>query len=193
MIHTETRKEIRHIIDRIRDGEKEAFRILIERYQPLVIHIVFRLVSRDEDREDICQDVFIRVYENLGGFRYRSKMSTWIARIAYNRCINYLEKKKVPLLEDKMPECTFDDIPAGDENPLSLLEMNDLSFRIHAELEKLSIPFRTILTLYHLEDMSYEEIGHIMNLPEGTVKNHLFRARKQLKNLLLKEYMREEI
>ena len=92
-------------IERILSGDQTAFRTLVEEYQRLVSHIVFRMVATKEDREDICQDVFMRIYQNLSDFRSESKLSTWIASIAYNACLNHLEKRKlVPLEELNSPE-----------------------------------------------------------------------------------------
>ena len=88
------------LVRQILDGNELAFERLIRNFQRLVSHIVFRMIDNVSDREDICQDVFVKVYKNLKGFRFDSKLSTWIARIAYNRCINFLEKKKVVLYDD---------------------------------------------------------------------------------------------
>src|SRR4030042_4444550 len=87
-------------IERILAGDRVVFKTLVEDYQRLVSHIVFRMVSVKEDREDICQDVFLRIYQNLGDFRSESELSTWIARIAYNACLNHLDKRKLVPLEE---------------------------------------------------------------------------------------------
>ena len=186
--------ESRHLIARIRAGDTHAFQSLIEQYQRLVTHIVFRMVSNTADREDLCQDIFLRVYQNIDGFRFESKVSTWIARIAYNMCINHLQKKKVPLYNDKTPETDSIEEISGTQNlPDAIVERRDMTSRIQTEIEGMDIRFRTILTLYHLDNMNYGEIAEIMNLPEGTVKSYLFRARKRLKNRLMAKYQKEEI
>ena len=96
--------DTKRLIDKILAGDNNAFKSLIEEYQRLVSHIVFRMINREADREDICQDIFIKVFQNLAEFKFESKLSTWIAKIAYNRCINFLEKKRIPLLDDFSPE-----------------------------------------------------------------------------------------
>ncbi len=186
--------DTRLLLEKIQAGDKKAFQSLIEEYQRLVSHIVFRMIHNEADREDICQEIFIKVYQNLRGFRFESRISTWIAKIAYNSCINYLQKKKTPL---------FDDHAAGDETienfsgnyilPDSFTEERDIASRLQIEIAKMDIQSRTILTLYHLEEMSYTEISQIMDVPQGTVKSYLFRARKKLKEKLMSKYQKGEI
>jgi len=190
----ESKIESHQLVARIRSGDTQAFQSFIEQYKRLVIHIVFRMVSNTADREDLCQDVFLKAYQHLAGFRFESKVSTWIARIAYNVCINYLKKKRVPLYEDQAPDHdSLDNYSGGYISPDSFTEGRDIASRVREEIDKMEIRFRTILTLYHLEGMSYVEIGQIMNLPEGSVKSYLFRARKRLKERLMVKYQKEEI
>jgi len=92
--------EQKELVEQILAGDKNAFRLLIDRYRRLVSHVVFRMIPPGPDREDMCQEVFVKVYQNLNRFRFDAKLSTWIARIAYNNCLNFLEKKKLPLYDD---------------------------------------------------------------------------------------------
>jgi RNA polymerase sigma factor (sigma-70 family) len=182
------------LVEKILSGKTEEFRILIEEYQRLVSHVVFRMIPKQADREDICQDVFMQVYQNLGNFKFESKLSTWIAKIAYNRCINYLEKKKIPLFDDlSSEEESFETQSEDSIAPDTFTEYQDRSFRLQQEIEQLPMQFRAILTLYHLDEMKYNEIAEIFGLPEGTVKSYLFRARKLLKERLMKKYVVEEL
>jgi RNA polymerase sigma-70 factor (ECF subfamily) len=176
----------------------------VERYEKLVVHVVFRLLSRQEDREEICQEVFIKVYQNLAGFKFQSKLSTWIGKIAYTTTINFLRKEKIPLngeqknifedrdnedIRNNHNETVHSDYPS----PLEIIEKQDMTVLIQKKIEQLPAPYQTIITLYHLEQMSYHEIAEIMELPEGTVKSYLFRGRKKLKDLLVLELEGEEI
>ena len=184
----------RSLVKKTLAGNKKAFESIIERHQRLVSHIVFRMVQNPADQEDICQDVFLKVYQNLRGFQFESKLSTWIAKIAYNACLSFLEKKRVPLFEDLMPEEKPIET-AADCNylPDQAVEGIETSTLLRTEIEKMPVHYRTILTLYHLDQMSYNEIGEAMELPEGTVKSHLFRARRLLKERLLAKYRREDL
>ncbi len=186
--------ETHELIKRILAGETAAFRSLILAYQRLVSHIVFRMVSNAADREDLCQDVFIKVYQNLGGFQFESKISTWIAKIAYNTCINYLKKKKVPLYDDlTATEESIENKFSGDDSSDAFALSSDINSRLQQEIAKLPVQYRTILTLYHLDEMSYAEISEVLGMPDGTVKNYLFRARKLLKDRLNSKYQVEEL
>ena len=175
-------------------GNKKAFESIVEQHQRLVSHIVFRMIQNAADQEDICQDVFLKVYQNLRGFQFEAKLSTWIAKIAYNTCLNYLEKKRVPLFDDLTPEeQTIETVSDCNYGPDQVVEGKETSSLLRGEIEKMPVHYRTILTLYHLDQMSYSEIGETMELPEGTVKSHLFRARRLLKERLLAKYRREDL
>ena len=163
-----------------------AFRYLIRQHERLVLHMVGRVVSNEAEREELCQDVFMKVYNSLGTFSFQSKLSTWIATIAYRHALNHLRSMKL-----KMADLPADDSAAvfiDTETPESVATESDLNEHIRALIDRLPVQYRTIVTLYHLEEMSYAEIGAIMELPEGTVKSYLFRARS-----ILKEHVKKYI
>jgi RNA polymerase sigma-70 factor (ECF subfamily) len=182
------------LIQRILGGDQQAFLTLVKDHQRLVSQIVYRMVSGEQDREDICQDVFIKVYENLAGFQQRAKLSTWIARIAYNTALNWLEKKRVPLFEAQAPAGeTVDSCAHDDGTPEEWASNRQAAIRLCEEIDRLPVIYGTIVSLYHLHDMTYAEIGDILSLPDGTVKSYLFRARKMLKERVTAAYTREEL
>jgi RNA polymerase sigma factor (sigma-70 family) len=190
----EHREESKQLVARILAGHTEEFEAVIERYKKLVAHIVFKMVSIEADREDICQEVFVKVYQKLASFKFESKLSTWIATIAYNTSLNYLEKKKVPLVDDLMPnENGLERLRAEEYSPEDIAEMRNLSEVLIEEIDKLPVQYGTILVLYHLEEMPYRQISEITGMPDGTVKSHLFRARKLLKDRLLAKYKQEDL
>jgi len=187
---TEPRTEI----ERILAGDKGAFEEFVRRYQRLVSHIVFRMIPRQADHEDICQDVFLRIYQNLAGFRGDSKTSTWVGRVTHNYCLNWREKKRELLFDDIDQDGPVADPADCDrQTPLEAAERSDLSLRLRKEIGRLAAPYRTVLALYHLDEMSYAEIGQIMNMPDGTVKSYLFRARGMLRERLTARYKREDL
>ncbi|GAB3935931.1 RNA polymerase sigma factor [Larkinella terrae] len=171
------------LVRRIVQGDVRAYQTLVERYQRLVLHMVGRIVRQPEDVEDVCQEVFIKVYKHLPDFQFGSKLSTWIASIAYRTAINH-GKKMNRELASGFPEHWEGQYDSGLANPEEMLIHQDWKAFLHAQIDKLPVHYRTILTLYHLEELSYEEIGEVTSLPEGTVKNYLFRARKLLKEAL---------
>jgi RNA polymerase sigma-70 factor (ECF subfamily) len=192
----------RELVEQVLDGDRDAFLSFIERYERLVKHVVFRMVDDDRDREELCQDVFMRAYRYLDDFRFESKLSTWLARIARNTCLNHLEKKEMPLYADHAPA-------PDDESPDARTALNRIEdpgedvadattdrerrALVREGIKTLSEHYRTALTLYHLEGMSVSQISDIMDNPEGTVKSHLYRGRKKLKDWLLDRYSQEEL
>ena len=169
------------LINQILNGNSNAFTYLVTRYQKLVVHITGRLIQRQDELEDVCQDVFLKVYQNLGKYRNECRLSTWIATIAYNTSINYLRKFKKGVevnADDSVALRNLTDFKSDDP------EKADLHRYIREQIELLPVHYRTILTLYHLEEFSYQEIEQITGMPEGTVKSYLFRAKALLKEKL---------
>jgi len=169
------------LISQVLKGNMNAFTFLVNRYQKLVVHITGRLIQRQDELEDVCQEVFLKVYQNLGKYRSECKLSTWIATIAYNTSINYLRKFK------KFDEVEPDDSSAFRnlaESKAADYEQTDLHRYVREQIERLPVQYRTVLTLYYLEEFSYLEIEQITGMPEGTVKNYLFRAKTLLKEKL---------
>jgi RNA polymerase sigma factor (sigma-70 family) len=182
------------IVENVLKGDHEAFAALMKAHLPLVMHVVARMVEDHEDRKDLCQEIFLKVYRSLEGFRGESKLSTWIAQIAYNTCLNHSMKKRPDLLDDsplgrKIREPEDHESPPPDERIAS----RDVSEKLHLEINRLPVRYRAVLTLFHLEGMPIGEIAGVMDMPEGTVKNDLFRARKILKQKLSARYAQEEL
>ena len=155
---------------------------MVKQYENLVFVVINRLISNKEDAEDICQEVFIRVYKNLHSFAFQSKLSTWIARIAYHNSINHLKKFKKS--NHSVYDTNIDNFHFTDENPEKQLASKDHSAYIQRLIEQMPLQYKTVITLYHLNEFSYQEIEEITGMPEGTVKSYLFRARKLLKEKL---------
>lgn len=191
------------LVEKVLRGDTNAFKTIIKNTEGLVTQIIFKMISNDEDRKDIAQDVYLKAFQNLQHFKFQSKLATWIGHITYNTCVNYLEKKKLVLLE------STNNGDETKESPLVILnnktidisrnETENLIFRkevsgiLKTGIDKLSPLYKTLITLYHNEELSYAEIAQITDLPEGTVKNYLFRARNKLRDNLLLTYKKEEL
>ena len=156
--------------------------------------MVYRIVDSAEDREEICQDVFMKVYQKLPDFNFQSKLSTWIATIAYRHSLNHLKKKKKIFTSDLDEDLVYrqESDLIDYKTPELLFSQQDTKSLIHRLIEKLPVQYKIVLTLFHLDEMSYPEIVEITGMPEGTVKNYLFRARKLLKEKLKNYIVREE-
>jgi RNA polymerase sigma-70 factor (ECF subfamily) len=182
----------RSLVTLVASGDRQAFKLLIKQHERLVAHMVGRLIDRHEDREELCQDVFLKVYEKIGEFNFQSKLSTWIGTIAYRHGINHLRKKKIELKD--ISEERDQGHHFIDTNNLSeTLEDNEMNALVIKFIDNLSPQYKLVLTLYHLDSMSYPEIGEITGMPEGTVKSYLFRGRQLLKNNLKKYLGKEEL
>lgn len=168
------------LVKQITSGNSNAFRFLVAQHQRLVLHVVGRIVQRQEDVEDICQEVFIKVFRQMKNFRGESKLSTWIARIAYNTGITHIRK-------DKQQVHSYDEHPAlvagefDGNSSQHFMEQEEVKKYLLQKIEELPLHYRTVLTLFHLEEFSYREIEEITGMPEGTVKSYLSRARAILK------------
>lgn len=179
------------IVREILAGDQGAFRRLIQNHEKLVYHMVSRVIDSQEDREDLCQEIFLKVYRKLPGFRFQSRLSTWIATVAYRTALNYLKKHK------KRQTSSLDDVghamaipqPASDQH----MDQALINRHVRRMIGQLPEKYRIVLSLYHLEEMPYAEIAQTCDMPEGTVKNYIFRARKLLKEKLEKLYKREEL
>lgn len=179
------------IVSRIKAGDIAAFRILVKQYERLVLYMVAKLVKDKEDIEDICQEVFIKVYQNVSKFKFESKLSTWIAQIAYRTTINHL--KKYNKFQDKQQDLiSIENVSHAEDNPEQIYSKEETHVYVNRLIEQLPEQYKIVLTLYHINEFSYQEIGEITKMPEGTVKNYLFRARKILKEKL-EDYLSKEI
>lgn len=169
------------LVTQILSGNMNAFTFLVNQHQRLVVHITGRLIQRQDELEDVCQEVFLKVFQNMGKYRFECKLSTWIATIAYNTSINYLRKfKKGDMISsDELPLLTNASVAETVD-----FERTDLHQYLRDQIELLPVQYRTVLTLFHLEEFSYQEIEQITGMPEGTIKSYLFRAKALLKEKL---------
>ena len=188
----------RQLVDLVLAGDMHAFRCLVEVTQGLVAQIVNKLILTDEDRKDVAQDVYLKAFQNLKGFRFQSKLSTWVGQIAYNTCLSRLQKKQLTIYgppekaEGPVDGARSGHFRAADETDRLLLQ-KELKDLLEVEIGRLSPIYQTLIGLYHQEELSYQEITTITGLPEGTVKSYLFRARKQLKDSMLSMYKKEKL
>jgi RNA polymerase sigma-70 factor (ECF subfamily) len=179
------------VVARILNKDMRAFELLVKQYEKLVFFVIHRLVQDRQNKKDICQEVFIKVHQNLHRFQFQSKLSTWIARIAYLTAVNYLKKNKNNS-PSEYPE-NIDNYHFTDENPEQELVKKNTAAYVNLLIEQMPHQYKTVLTLYHLNEFSCAEIEEITGIPEGTVKSHLFRARKLLKEKIEKDLKRENI
>lgn len=180
--------EDQDLIHQIKNGNANAFRFLVSKYEKLVFGIVWRIMGNDSDLEDIAQDVFMKVYRGLGKFRGDAKLSTWIASIAWKTSADYLRRRsRGQIFQDTLPEVS--DVSDWMVSSVQQeVDANDLKRVLQESIEQLPVHYKTVLTLFYLEEFSCAEIEKITDMPAGTIKSYLNRARKLLRNELAKRF-----
>jgi RNA polymerase sigma-70 factor (ECF subfamily) len=159
-------------------GRGEAFGTLVERYERAVYHLAYRTLRDVEEAKDATQEAFFKAYRALRTFRPGAKFSTWIFTITYHACCDRLARRK-HYTGEELPDRA--DPAAG---PQERAESADEARRLRAAIDALPEKYRTVITLFHLQNKQYEEIAEVLALPLGTVKTHLFRAKDLLRKAL---------
>lgn len=175
------------LIRDILNGNVRAFEKLLLRYQGLINSIMTRMISSAQVREELAQDVYLVIFRRLENFEFRSSLATWIGRITYHKCVDYYKKQKVRrenISLDDVANLEVKSITEDKNSPSRLLMRKERDELIRKRVELLPDRYRLVLVLYHFEELSYKEIGEVLKIPAGTVKNYLFRARKLLKDEL---------
>lgn len=176
----------RALVDAVLAGRPGAFERLVREYQHLCWHVVDRMVRHPDDTRELCQEAFLRIYQSLHQYRGESALKSWVAQVAWSVARRHLERKRIPIVEED-----------GDKGGPSLAERisddfdleaatadEEINAHLHAAIEDLPPLQRTLLTLYHLEEMPIGEIAQLTGLAEGSIKSHLFRSRKRLRGVL---------
>jgi len=175
------------------DGRETAFRELVRRYERPVFSLVHRMVRDREVAEDLAQDTFIKVLNHIDRYSPEFKFSSWLFKIANNVAIDYLRRKKLDTVSmDGSPhassaaeiEATTFEIAAQQETALEEMESRELGTAIERAIARLRPEYRSCIMLRHVEGRSYEEIAATLDLPLGTVKTYIHRARHELRRAL---------
>ena len=184
------------LISLLKQGDEEAFRVLIRRYQNKVFSVAYGITLDKEESLEILQEVVLKVYMNIRTFREEARLSTWLHRITINQCRNWQRKWRrkfglhhhLPARDDAAdnPEMGSDE-----DNPDTLYEKMELGKIFRKCLRDLPEKNRTVFVLKEVEGLSYEEIARILKIKQGTVSSRLFYARKKLKGLI-KKYENEK-
>ena len=174
------------LVERCRRGDEAAFRELVDQYKGLVFALIARSVPNRGRAEELAQDVFLKVHKGLPYFRGESKLSTWIYRIV----VNALSQERPDLAT-----ASLDDVRVGVDQPRLQPAADDRSFgdlvlrdRLQKAIERLPIQYQVLINGHYMKGMRYEELAAALDLPMGTVKTHLHRAKRRLRRLLETEY-----
>lgn len=183
------------IIERIRDGAKHYYARLVDRYKDRAYTLAVRMLKNKEDAEEAAQDAFIRAYNALNRFEGKARFGTWFYRILYNVCLTRLGKRKEEFQRlDYNDNIDYNELESAfTASGYNEYETNDMVEFVKKTMEELPEKYQTILSLFYFQDLSHEEISEVTQLPIGTIKTHLFRARAILQRLLQKEFLLERV
>src|SRR6059058_1159649 len=174
-------------------GREAAYKELIKRYERPVFSLIYRMVRDKETAEDLAQETFIKVLNNIDRYRPEFKFSSWLFKIANNITIDHLRRRQVDTISiEGSPNAitaesawaTAVTVTSGGESPLEELESREIGAEIEKAIAKLRPEYRACIILRHVEDYSYDEIAEIVKLPLGTVKTYIHRARQELRQYL---------
>ena len=182
----------KEIIERVKSGEKEAYDLLVLKYQQRVINLISRFVKNHSDALDVSQETFIKAYRALPNFRGDSAFYTWLYRIAANAAKNHLVAKgRRPRSDASIEDAeAFDEFGLSSDNgsPEAIAMGDELVSVVDAAMQALPEELRAALTLRELEGLSYDDIAEVLGCPVGTVRSRIFRAREAID-----ERVREQI
>ncbi len=178
------------LIKRAQNGSERAFELIVRTHEVRVYSYAYHMLGNREDAQEITQEVFVKLWNALSDFRYDAALSTYLMRITKNACLDFLRKKKEDLLPlhetasdgEEYDRGLTDDDP--DHDPVASLERKERIHTVRRAIMELSDDAREILLLREFQNLSYEEIGRILDLEEGTVRSRLNRARIKLKKIL---------
>jgi len=176
------------LVERLRQGEDEAFEELLRTYQHQVYSLVYRLVNQQVDAPDVVQEIFLKVYRNLNHFQCKSTLKTWIYRIAVNEAYNHRrwfsrhKKNEVGLAAEEENTRGLEDIlPDRCRSPFDLTADHETRALVEIALTRINPVFRSAVVLRDIEDMNYEEIAQVLQISLGTVKSRILRGREALR------------
>jgi RNA polymerase sigma factor (sigma-70 family) len=172
-------EDILYYIDKILEGNVNAFSVIVDRHKNRVYNLAFRICCNHEEAEEVAQDSFLKAYRALGSFRRKSSFSTWLYRIVYNTAISYvrMKKKEILSLED-FPVDATDFISTGTNE-----EEAEIEYRrslLNFAFQKISDEERSLITLHYYEEMSTEELAEVTGISKSNIKVKLFRARQKM-------------
>lgn len=183
----------REVVALAQAGKEAAYRELLGRFERPVFSLIYRMVRDKELAEDLTQETFVKVFNALGGYRPQYKFSSWIFKIANNVAIDQLRRREPATLSlDGSPhavtaqeeQATSFEVADGGETPLAEVEARELGSEIERAIGRLRPEYRACILLRHVEGRPYEEIAEILDLPLGTVKTYIHRARNELRHWL---------
>lgn len=177
------------LIKKAIDGDEAAYKQLLENYRGAIYNLLYKMVRNKEETEDLLQEAFMKAFNALPSFNEEYAFSTWLYKIAINNCIDHMRKKKLKTYSINKPVQAKDgeldrEFPDTSMSPDKEVLSKERSKIIESAIAELPENYKVAIILRHSEEKSYEEIAQILNIPLGTVKARIFRAREMLKKKL---------
>jgi RNA polymerase sigma-70 factor (ECF subfamily) len=188
-METLSRQEDAQVVGQILAGERDAYRLLVERHSRNIFRVAFRVLNNEQDAEEVVQETFLRAYRNLGKFEQRSVFSTWLYRIAMNCALDMKKKAKHTLntliiAEEPEPESGEVQVESPNASQDRLLYSDRVKKEVLQAMEELSDVERSAFTLRHFEGLSIEKIAAVLGIQQNAAKNRIFRAVKKMREAL---------
>ena len=186
-LRTKTRQDgdETELIAKAREGDREAFTVLVERYERRVVGVALAVVHNQDDALELAQETFVRAFENLKKFESRSSFSTWLYRIAANLSIDFWRREgRYNVLRGEDAENELRRIPSAQGDSYRAASQTELGDRLKGALEQLTPEHRAVVLLREVEGLSYDEISDVLQCPRGTVMSRLHYARNKLRSIL---------
>jgi RNA polymerase sigma-70 factor (ECF subfamily) len=170
------------LIERCRSGDDTAFAELVGRYKDLVFGLIYRMIPDRSAVEDLAQDVFLKIHRGIPYFRGEARLSTWIFRIVQNVCVQWqTDRRQEPRVEAVHPDQTPRREPGSEDTAFGDIETRD---RLQKAISQLPPNYQLLIAAHYLRGVQYEALAEALNIPLGTVKTHLYRAKRRLRELL---------
>ncbi len=179
-----TPQEIIQIADKIKEGDKDAFRAIVEEYQGFVYNFSLRLTNNRESAYDLTSEVFLRVFTQLPKYRPDFPFKSWLGRVTYTTGLNFLRQKRETIHIEELQEDVPFQVPDDSPTPEDEVVTKSVKDAVAKAIGGLKPPFRAIITLCDIQGVSYDDAASILKIPTGTVRSRLSRARQALKDIL---------
>jgi RNA polymerase sigma-70 factor (ECF subfamily) len=179
------------IIQKAIEGDTVAFRQIVEQHQGFAYTVSYRMVSNEEDAEDIVQEAFIRLWNNLHKYKPEVKLSTWLYKIITNLCLDYLKSARIKQKKNRVAmstEINMNSISGADD----MVNANELHTVIQEAASSLTPAQKAVFVLRDLQQLTVEEVSEILSMTDGNIKSNLYYARQHVANVLKKYYQVNE-
>ncbi len=195
------------LIDQLKTGDMKALKSLMQMHQDYVFTIALQMVHKKEVAEELTQDVFVKAYYNIQTYEGRGRLTTWLYKIVYNSCLNYLRKKQVVHTAGDIGKNYFSPGENKEDNTELMmlwttqnagqiepdLDNRNLQTILWAAIDRLPSVQGLVVSMYYLNEFSVSEIAGVLETPQNTIKTHLFRGRNRMREILLSNFSKEEL